>query len=860
MTPIQSVAMLGLAPLILLIVLLGLTSHRVGARALGTWLLAWSALLASGWLIAWVPQVPELRPVGFLFSSTIGPLMLAGAYEHVGRPVPSWVLPSGFVIGVARMGLHLSGHPTAGYAVAVVTDPALVLLAGVVATRLTGRPFSAMPIGERILGATFLVYSIAECLDARMRMLGEYDRLALPIWIAGGFPLFAAQTALAIHRLGRSVMEQEDVTHSFEERLKLITQATRDVVVEVDERGRITFLGPNADHLGLAPGGSLLGADIRDFYPADTAEPIARQLLDEGRITEDVVAASRPRPFPARTSAGGIRWYETELTSYRTADGALRVLGRLRDVTERRRDERAAAERERRLNRAERLASLGSWEYHPETDFVYWSDQHFRLFGLEPRPGGPRKRDFEDAIPPGYRERMAMGYVLGLEVDGVIELDYQVRRANDGSLRTLRVLAELDRDASGRIVRVAGATMDVTERVELEARLRREQRQLRMLIDSNILGVCFGSPSGRMTEANDAFLQPLGYEQSDLPLDWIAITPEDLRPRDLEAIEEIRRTGAAQPYEKAFFAKNGARIPMLVGAATMGDDGQVLVVTQDLSARKRAEAYVERHQKQLEQTVADRTRELVESKNRLVEAERLAAIGTLAAGVAHQINNPIGAILNSSEYALLCAEEAEAAAIYERALRTNLAEARRCARIVRSMLQFARDEPTAKWIEDLGRILQRARRAIAPYATDRSAEVSVHVPAESVLVRVSPIEIEQALVNVLRNGIESRDGGAIVVASLETRDKIALIEVVDDGRGLDERERERAFVPFYSTRTRVGGTGLGLSVAHGIVTDHGGTIRIESEAGVGTRVVIALPLAEVEPEPIAHAPSPPDPD
>ncbi|MEZ4289320.1 MAG: PAS domain-containing protein [Myxococcota bacterium] len=356
MTPIQSVAMLGLAPLILLIVLLGLTSHRVGARALGTWLLAWSALLASGWLIAWVPQVPELRPVGFLFSSTVGPLMLAGAYR---LGVPS-VLGPAFRIRDRRRA-HGSPSERPGRLRRRRRDrPGPRPARGRRRGSAHGAALLAMPIGERILGATFLVYSIAECLDARMRMLGEYDRLALPIWIAGGFPLFAAQTALAIHRLGRSVMEQEDVTHSFEERLKLITQATRDVVVEVDERGRITFLGPNADHLGLAPGGSLLGADIRDFYPADTAEPIARQLLDEGRITEDVVAASRPRPFPARTSAGGIRWYETELTSYRTADGALRVLGRLRDVTE----QRAATKRRCRATSPEsrqRLASLGSW-------------------------------------------------------------------------------------------------------------------------------------------------------------------------------------------------------------------------------------------------------------------------------------------------------------------------------------------------------------------------------------------------------------------------------------------------------------------------------------------------------------------
>lgn len=97
---------------------------------------------------------------------------------------------------------------------------------------------------------------------------------------------------------------------------------------------------------------------------------------------------------------------------------------------------------------------------------------------------------------------------------------------------------------------------------------------------------------------------------------------------------------------------------------------------------------------------------------------------------------------------------------------------------------------------------------------------------------------------VLRNAIESRERGVHVSLRLARRDKNAIIEVTDDGRGVDPLHQERVFEPFFSTRTREGGTGLGLSVSHGIVVDHGGQIRIDSLPGMGTRVVISLPIEE----------------
>ncbi|MCR9096764.1 MAG: ATP-binding protein [bacterium] len=266
---------------------------------------------------------------------------------------------------------------------------------------------------------------------------------------------------------------------------------------------------------------------------------------------------------------------------------------------------------------------------------------------------------------------------------------------------------------------------------------------------------------------------------------------------------------------------------------------------RNVTERTRAEEEAARHRDHLEEVVEERTRELIGSRDKLRQADRLAAIGTLAAGVAHQINNPIGAILNAAEYALLCEDQDDALAVFGDALRANADEARRCAGIVRGMLQFSRQEPVDKTVGDLNQAVRIAARSVESYARDEGARIDLELSEEQLPVRMSPLEIEQVVVNLMRNGIEACEKDAVVRVVTRSESGRAWIDVLDNGRGVRAEDRTRIFDPFFSTRLIEGGTGLGLSVAHGIVTDHGG--RIAAFPGGddgGTRFSVDLPLSE----------------
>lgn len=240
--------------------------------------------------------------------------------------------------------------------------------------------------------------------------------------------------------------------------------------------------------------------------------------------------------------------------------------------------------------------------------------------------------------------------------------------------------------------------------------------------------------------------------------------------------------------------------------------------------------------------LAERTRELdaERARERLHHAERLASVGILASGLAHQINNPVNNILLTAENAL-GEDGPEAARCWREALEASAEEARRCERIVRGLVAFARGEPGQRWREDANQVLRRASDLAAATAAEHGATVELDLTGEPVPIRANPIALEQALVNVLRNAIQSGPRARVVLRTERVARRVR-IEVADDGRGMEPEALDRLFDPFYTTRTDQGGIGLGLSVAHRIVTDHGGRIRVESGPGEGTTVTVDLPL------------------
>jgi signal transduction histidine kinase len=233
----------------------------------------------------------------------------------------------------------------------------------------------------------------------------------------------------------------------------------------------------------------------------------------------------------------------------------------------------------------------------------------------------------------------------------------------------------------------------------------------------------------------------------------------------------------------------------------------------------------------------------------LERQKNLAAVGTLTAGMAHQINNPIGSILLVAQFAQIQIQESTGDEAVRDALATIEFEARRCGQIVHSLLKISRGERSEKWKEDIHAIVLAAFNAVQPYAKECSADLRLEADSDSRLyLYVSPIEIEQALVNLIRNGIEACGKEARVIVRTLVEDDHVRIEVEDNGHGLPDENVDRIFETFYTTRHSRGGFGLGLSVVKEIADDHGGCVRARSAPdGSGTVFEFSLPIDDRTP-------------
>ncbi|MGD8625317.1 MAG: ATP-binding protein [Anaerolineae bacterium] len=242
----------------------------------------------------------------------------------------------------------------------------------------------------------------------------------------------------------------------------------------------------------------------------------------------------------------------------------------------------------------------------------------------------------------------------------------------------------------------------------------------------------------------------------------------------------------------------------------------------------------------LYQDLQDRIAELHRAQAQLIESERLAAIGRLSAGIAHELNNPLQAVLGFSELLLRNPGMGDRSL---QELEIIVQESRRARDIVRRLLEFARQVDTACEPTDINRLLQDTLELLRSHL--RSQEIllvedyDAHLPA----IAVDAGRIKQVFLNLVGNAMQAMPSGGQLTISTGCVKEHIVVRVADTGPGISAGDLPHIFEPFFTTKPVGQGTGLGLSVSLGIVRDHGGEIRVESDQGTGTTFEVLLPLA-----------------
>ena len=241
--------------------------------------------------------------------------------------------------------------------------------------------------------------------------------------------------------------------------------------------------------------------------------------------------------------------------------------------------------------------------------------------------------------------------------------------------------------------------------------------------------------------------------------------------------------------------------------------------------------------------------QLESTQQRLLQSERLASMGQLSAGVAHEINNPLGTILLYSHMMLKQLQQGDE----RRAdLEMVVDEATRCRNIVRGLLDFARQSHVSKAPVDLAQLVQAVCQIVSAKAHSAGVRLVSGLPDDLPKIMLDADQIKQMLVNIVENGIDACQSGGEVRITVEPKlhDDRAVISIQDNGCGIPEEDLSKLFTPFFTTKQMGMGTGLGLAIAYGVVKMHSGEITVDSQQGKGTTFRIALPSGDnAQPEP-----------
>jgi two-component system, LuxR family, sensor kinase FixL len=592
--------------------------------------------------------------------------------------------------------------------------------------------------------------------------------------------------------------------------------------------------------VGLAPDQAPMG-------PAEFARRFAHPedlQRVEARLAEDMKKSSGGGELEYRIIRpdGTVRHIQMiyQITAQRP-NGMPRMQGTILDQTFRRHAEEALRRERDRAQRYLDLVNVMIIAVDRSGRITLVNRKACELFGY-PEHELLGKDFFAACQPPGFagRSRILFEEALAGQESGFSLLEGPVL-TRDGHTRRVYWRNQFLRDEKGRINGVLSAGEDVTEQRETESQLRQAEEELRLIFRRAPVGMATLSAAheidGHYLSVNEALCNMLGYTEGELLARSVRdVTPPEDIAHTQDQFQLLLSGSDAVKYEKRFIHKDGSIVHALVHLSAIADDAgkPLLIISQILDRTDVVLAEVEARKQ----------------RERLAHVARLGTLGEMAAGIAHELNQPLSAIANYTQACqrLLAAGDIDAEELGQ-VLGRVTAQARRAGDVIHRLRAFVRRHTPDRRNRDANELIREILPLVEMDCRSHEVDLQLQLQPDLPKVQVDGIQLQQVLLNLTRNAVEAMNACAaeersLVIRTAAPKEDEVELSVRDAGPGVPHGMLEQLFEPFFTTKPE--GMGLGLSLSRSIIEAHGGSLRYDSRPEGNSVFRIRLPTAPQE--------------